>query len=96
MIDGRNFFNQPIKNDLKTYDNIRKIATGQGDDYATGCLLDYPYFKKYYKLIALDLSKQQKLDADSKTLQQTDFTDNPTIGGGARMYLVIEEAKETV
>ena len=49
MIDGRNFFHQPIKNDLKTYDDIRKIATGQGDDYTTGCLLDYPYFKKWYE-----------------------------------------------
>ena len=49
MIYGRNFFDQPIKNDLKKYDNIRKITTGQGDDYTTGCLLDYPYFKKYYK-----------------------------------------------
>ena len=49
MIDGRNFFDQPIKNDLKTYDDIRKIATGQGDDYTTGCLLDYPYFKKWYE-----------------------------------------------
>ena len=57
MVDGRTFFDQPIKNDLKTNDNIRKIATGQGDDYATGCLLDYPYFKKYYKLIVIDLSK---------------------------------------
>ena len=47
MTDVRNFFNQTIKNDLKTYDNIRKITTGQGDDYTTGCLLDYPYFKKY-------------------------------------------------
>ena len=56
MIDGRNFFDQPIKNDLKTYDNIRKIANGQGDYYTTGCLLDYPYFKKYNKLIAIDLS----------------------------------------
>ena len=55
MITERNFFNQPIKNDLKTYDSIRKIATGQGDDYTTGGLLDYPYFKKYYKLIAIDL-----------------------------------------
>ena len=59
MIDGRNFFDQPIENDLKTYYNIRKIATGQGDDYTTGCLLDYTYFKKYSKLIAIDLSKQQ-------------------------------------
>ena len=57
VIDGRNLFNQPIKNGLKTYDNIRKIATGQGDDFTTGCLLDYLYFKKYYKLIAIDLSK---------------------------------------
>ena len=56
LIDGRNFFDQPIKNDLKTYDNIRKIETGQGDDYTPG-LLDYPYFKKYYWLIAIDLSK---------------------------------------
>ena len=47
MVDGRNFFDQPIKNDLKTYNNIRKIATGQGDDYTTGCLLYYPYFKNY-------------------------------------------------
>ena len=51
MIDGRNFFDQPIKNDLKTYGNIRNIATDQGDDYTTGCLLDYPHFKKCYKLI---------------------------------------------
>ena len=60
MIDGRNFFDQPIKYDSKTYDNIRKIATGQGDNYTTGCLLYYPYFKNCYKLIAIDLSKQQK------------------------------------
>ena len=66
MINGRNFFDQAIKNDLKTCDNIRKIATGQGDDYTTGCVLDYPYFKKCYKLIAINLSKQQKLDADPK------------------------------
>ena len=64
MIDGRNSFAQPTKEDLKTYDNIRKIATVQADDYITGCLLDYPYFKKYYRLFAIDLSKQQKLDAD--------------------------------
>ena len=54
MIDDRNFFDQPIKNNLKTYDHIRKIATGQQDDYTAGCLIDLPYFKKYYKLIAID------------------------------------------
>ena len=61
MIDGRTFFDQPVKNDLSTYDNIQKIATGQGDDYTSGSLLDYPYFKEYYKLIVIDLSKQQKV-----------------------------------
>ena len=59
---------QPRKRDLKTYDNIRKIATGQGDDYTTGCLLDYLYFKELQKLIAIDLGKQQKLDADQKVI----------------------------
>ena len=59
MIDGRNFFDQPIKNDLKTYDSVRKIATRQGDSYTTRCLLDYPYFIKYYKLSAAESSKQQ-------------------------------------
>ena len=57
--DGRNFFYQPIKNVLKTFGNIKKFATGQGDDYTTGCLLDHPYFKNYYKLIAIDLTLKQ-------------------------------------
>ena len=64
MIEEQNFFNQPIKNNLRTYYNIRKITTGQEDDYATGCLLDYHYFKEYYKIMAIDLSKQQALDAN--------------------------------
>ena len=59
MTDGRNFFYQPIDSMAKTYENIRKIATGEGDDYAAGCLLDYPYFKDHYKMIAINLSKQQ-------------------------------------
>ena len=54
MIDRQNFFDQPIRNNLITYDNIRKIATGQGDDYMIGCLMDYIYFKNYYKVIAID------------------------------------------
>ena len=52
------FFDQPVKSDRRTYDNVRKIATGQGDDYTTGCLLNYPYFKDHYSMIAIDLSKQ--------------------------------------
>ena len=57
MTDRRNFFDQLLKNDLRTYDHIRKIATGQGDDYTTVCLFDYLSFKNYYKMIAIDLNK---------------------------------------
>ena len=92
MIDGRNFFDKPIRNDLKTNDNMKKIATGQIDDYITVPLLDYPYFKNYCKIIAIDLSKQYKLDADPKVIQQINFTGNLTRGEGARMYFIIEEA----
>ena len=92
----KNVFGQPIKNDKVTCENIRKIATGQGDDYTTGCLLDYIYFKKYYKMIAVDLSKQQVLDADPKGIQQINFTANLDIPGRTRIYFILEEAKETV
>ena len=96
MIDGKNFFDQPVKTDKVTYENIRKIATGQGDDYTTGCLLDYTYFKKYYKIIAIDISKEQALDADPKAIQQINFTANLDKAGDTRFYFILEEAKETV
>ena len=64
-IDGRNVFDQPINDETKTYENIRKNATGQVDDYRSGCLLDYPYFKGNYKIFEIYLSKQQALDVDS-------------------------------
>ena len=76
MIDGRNFFDQPINSMSKTYENIRKIATGKGDDYTTGCLLDCLYFKENYKMIAIDLSRQNELDADPTAIQQINFTTN--------------------
>ena len=63
-IDGRKFYDQPINDSIKQYDEVRKILTGQGDDYTTGCLLDYSYFEKKYRLLAADLSKQKALDAD--------------------------------
>ena len=75
-IDGKNFFDQPLKNNLRAYDNIRKIAIGQGDDYTTGCLLDYNYINNYYNMIAIALSKQQALDVDPKPIKQISFTIN--------------------
>ena len=76
VTDGRNFFDQPVKNNLITCYNTWKISTGQGDDCTTGCLLDYNYFNNYHKMIAIDLSKQQALHADPKTIQQINFTAN--------------------
>ena len=92
----KNFFDQPVKNDKVTYENIRKITIGQGDDYTTGCLLDYIYFKKYYKMIAVDLSKQQAVNADPKANQQINFTANLDRVGNTRLYFILEEEKETV
>ena len=71
-----NIFDQPINSELKSYEDILNIATGQQDDYITGCLLDYSYFKENYKMIAIDLSKQQVLDVDSRAIQQINFTAN--------------------
>ena len=96
MIDGRNVFDQPVKNYLIIYENIQKIATCQGDDYTTGCLLDYLYFKNYYKMIAMDLSKEQALDADPKLIQQINSIVNLHRDGNITMFFFIEEAKETI
>ena len=96
MINGENFFDQPIKNNKVTYESIRKIATGQGDDYTTGCLLDYPYFKDSYKIIAIDLSKQQTLDSDPGAIEQINFTANLDRAGNTRIYFILKEAKETI
>ena len=95
MIDKENFFDQSIKNDKTTYKNIRKIATGQGDDYTTGSLWDFASFKNCYKTFAIDLSKQQPLNADPRAIQQIKFIAN--LGGGnTRIYFILEEAKAAV
>ena len=73
MNNHRNGFDQPVKNNIRTYKNIRNVATRQGDDYTTDCLLDYAYFKGKFKLTATDLGKQQALGADPKALQQINF-----------------------
>ena len=93
MINGENLFDQLIKNNKLTYENIRKIATGQGDDYTTGCLLDYTYFTNTYKMIAVDLRKQETLDADPTAIQQINFTANLDGAGNTRVYFILEETK---
>ena len=96
MIDGRNFFDQPINSMNKTYENIRKTDTGKGDDYTTGCLLDYSYLKENYKMIAIDLSRQYELDADPRTILQINFRANLGRAGNTTIFFIIDEAKETV
>ena len=95
MINGDYFFDQPIKDDKVTYENIRKISTGKGDDYSTRCLLDFQYFIDNYKMIAVDLSRQQALDADPRAIQQINFIANLNRAGDTRVYFILEESKET-
>ena len=94
LIDGRNFYDQPINDQIKKYDEIRKIATGKGDDYTTGCLLDYQYFKHHYQITAIDLSKQKELDADSRVIQQIEFY--RMLNTNSQVCTVLEKSKEAI
>ena len=94
MIDDHNLFDQPVKNDIRASDNIRKIATDQGDDYTTCCLLDYAYFKENCQLIEIDLNKQQALDVDPKAIQQINFIGNLERAENTTMFFIIKEIKE--
>ena len=93
-IDGRNFYDQSINDLIKQSDEVTKISTGQCDDYTTGCLLDFAYFKKKYKIIAVDLNKQKTLDRDLKSIQQITFTGKT--GNAIRIYYVLEQSKEKI
>ena len=98
-IDGRHFYDQPINDLIKQYDEIRKISTGQGDDYKAGCLLDFAYFEKNYRLIAVDLSKQKVLDADLRAIQQIIFTGKIKATEEITkviIYYILEKSKEAI
>ena len=91
MINGENFFNKPVQNHKVTYDYIKNICTGSGNDYSTGSLLDYPYFKDNYRRIAVDLRKQQILDSDLRAVEQINFTANLDRAGNTRIYFILEK-----
>ena len=93
-IDETNFYDQTINDLIKQYDEVRKVSTGQGNDYKTGCLLDYTYFKDNYRLIAADLSKQKALDADLNAVQQIIFTG--AVKTNEIIYYILEQSKETI
>ena len=92
--DVRNFYDQPINDQIKKYDEVRKVMTGKGDDFTTGSLLHYYYFLKHYQLIAVDLSKQKELDADPRATQQIEFYGK--LGSNSQVCTVLEKSKETV
>ena len=98
LIDGRNFYDQPVNDIIKQYDEIRKVSIGYADDYTTGCFLDYTYFKDNYRLIAIDLSKQKALDADPRATQQIVFQGvvEGAAGTKIRLYTILEKSKETI
>ena len=101
FIDVRNFYDQNISDDSKKYEELRKVMTGRGEDYTTGSLLEYDYWKKNYKLICCDLSKQKVLDSNTKANQHDEFIyklDNTrNVGGGnrAQILTVLGKEKET-
>ena len=90
MIDGKPFFDIPVKN-KKAYEAI--IEMSRNDDYTTGNLLDYEYFSKHYTVIAIDLSKQTELE--NPDLKQINFNGRLEINEGAKMFFIIEKKKET-
>ena len=94
IIDGRNFYDNPIESDIEKYRELKKVMIRKGEDYTTGSLLDFNYFKKHYKLIAVDLSKQKELDADPRAIQQIEF--KYMLGTNSTIYWVHEKSKETI
>ena len=91
-IAGRNFYDQSINDSIQQYEEIRKISAGQGDDYTTGCLLDYVYFENDFRLITADLSKQKALDADPKAIQQIIFT-GEVVDEALTIFNILEKSK---
>ena len=96
VTDEKKVFDQSIKKNEITCQNIRKITSGQGYYYTTSCLVDYAYFKGYHKMIAIDLSKQQALDDNPRAIQQINLTANLDIAGNTRIYFILEKVQEIV
>ena len=94
IIDGRNFYDNPIESDIEKYRELKKVMIGKGEDYTTGSLLDFNYFEKHYKLVAVDLSKQKELEADPRAIQQIEF--KYMLGTNSTIFWVLEKSKETI
>ena len=93
IIDGQNFYDNPVKSDNEKYRELKKVMIGKGENYTTGSLLDYDYFIKHYKLIAVDLSKQKELDADPRAIQQIEFKFMLEGANNSTIYWVLKKSK---
>ena len=94
IIDGRNFYDNPIESDIEKYRELTKVMIGKGEDNTTESLFDVNYFDKHYKLVAVDLSKQKELDADPRAIQQIEF--KYMLRANSTIYWVLEKSKETI
>ena len=94
IIDGRNFYDNPIESDIQKYRELKNVMIGNGEDNTTGSLFDFNYFDKHYKLVAVDLSKQKELDADPRAIQQIEF--KYMLGTNSTIYWVLQKSKETI
>ena len=92
--DRRKFYDNPIESDIEKYRQLKKVMIGKGEDYTTGSLLDFNYFDKHYKLVAVDLSKQKELDADPRAIQQIEF--KYMLGTDSTIYWVLKKYEETI
>ena len=94
IIDGRNFYDNPIESDIEKYRELKKVMIGKGEGYTTGSVLDFNYFDKHYKLVPVDLSKQKELDGDPRAIQQIEF--KYMLGANSTIYWVLKKSKETI
>ena len=92
IIDGRDFYDNPIESAIEKYRELKKVTIGKGEDYSTESSLDFNYFDKHYKLVAVDLSKQKELDADPRAIQQIEF--KYMLGTNSTIYWVLENLKK--
>ena len=93
IIDGIHFYYNPIGSDIEKYRELKKVMIGKGEDYTSGSLLDFKYFNKHYKLVAVDLSKQKELDADPRAIQQIEF--KYILRTNSTIYWVLKKSEET-
>ena len=94
LVDGRNIYDQPISDKIRKYDELRKLTTGKGDDYTTGCLLDYKNFRNDFLIRACNLQQQKELDADPRSIQEIEA--NFMLDTNSQILTVLEKSKETV